>query len=173
MHGATQSQFSTQFLEVMKYGGVPTAPGRHGDTVLHKIIRAGVRNADERIAVAVAEGAGINAIDHLKATPIETTVGRCGQYDLALFKTLLVSSICIPASTWRSAAGNAVLGRFFCSLKHGWTKSSALHQSNLEKQSAVSASRGLTQSRALSGHGRDNGPILLTQSLIEVGDQVG
>ncbi|TWU19084.1 Ankyrin repeats (3 copies) [Allorhodopirellula heiligendammensis] len=84
MHLAARSQFPTQFLEVIKHGGNPTVPGRHGDTVLHEIIRAGVRNADERIAAAVAKGADINAIDHLEATPIETAVGRFGQYDLAI-----------------------------------------------------------------------------------------
>lgn len=84
MHLAGRSQFPTQFLEVMRHGGDPTVPGRQGDSVLHEIIRAGVPNANERIAAAVASGADINAIDRLEATPIETAVGRFGQYDLAI-----------------------------------------------------------------------------------------
>lgn len=84
MHLAGRSHFPTQFLEVMKHGGDPTVPGRHGDSVLHEIIRAGVPNAHERISAAVASGADINAIDRLEATPIETAVGRFGQYDLAI-----------------------------------------------------------------------------------------
>ncbi|TWT55380.1 Ankyrin repeats (3 copies) [Allorhodopirellula solitaria] len=84
MHLAGRSQFPTQFLEVMKHGGDPTLPGRYGDSVLHEIIRAGVLNANERMAAAIANGADLNEIDHLEATPIETAVGRYGQYDLAI-----------------------------------------------------------------------------------------
>lgn len=84
MHMSARSHFPNQFLEVMKRGGDPTIPGSHGDSVLHEIIRAGVPNADERISAAVARGADINAIDRFDATPIETAVGRFGQYDVAI-----------------------------------------------------------------------------------------
>lgn len=105
MHLAARSHFPTQFLEVMKHGGDPTVPGRRGDSVLHEIIRAGVPNAHERISAAVASGADINAIDRLEATPIETAVGRFGQYDLAI---QLIELGANPTVTSHTQLGNTI-----------------------------------------------------------------
>ncbi|EMI46089.1 ankyrin repeat domain-containing protein, partial [Rhodopirellula sp. SWK7] len=83
MHLAARSQFPDHFLQVMKHGGDPTILGRHGDTVIHEIIKAGVPNPVPRIEAAVKGGADINAFNRSGYTPIQQSITRFSQLKLA------------------------------------------------------------------------------------------
>ncbi|EMI45393.1 Ankyrin repeat-like protein, partial [Rhodopirellula sp. SWK7] len=83
MHLAARSRFPDHFLLVMKHGGDPTIRGRHGDTVIHELIKAGVPNPVPRIEAAVRGGADIDAFNRSGYTPIQQSITRFSQLKLA------------------------------------------------------------------------------------------
>ncbi len=85
MHLSARSQFPQQFIEVVQHGGDVNLRGRHGDMVIHELIKGGVPNPKARIEAAVKHGADINAFNASGDTPIILACGWGSQFDVAIF----------------------------------------------------------------------------------------
>lgn len=85
LHLSARSRFPNHFIEVMKHGGDPNLPGRHGDRIIHELVKSGVPNARQRISIAVEKGADLNVFDKTGCTPILLATSYFSQFDLASF----------------------------------------------------------------------------------------
>ncbi|MCA9205658.1 MAG: ankyrin repeat domain-containing protein, partial [Planctomycetales bacterium] len=84
MHLCARTHFPGYFEAALRAGGDPNLKDGKGNTVLHAIIKTGVPDASNRIALAIDSGGEIDAYGAGGDTPLLTAISWFGQFDIAL-----------------------------------------------------------------------------------------